>query len=504
MKRRGKNSPSIPASLAPLGHVKDITAQEVQAIQEKLNINSIRELVAAASNGLLETVPGITAVQIKNIKRAFKLYKTDDTRVPLWDARFAGQELLRILSLFPEVEKVALAGSLRRCKDTVGDIDILIQSTEADRRKLLYKISRMPQTESIVATGPHHFCVILRNHLQADIRLATHKHYGASLLYYTGSVPYNQYLEKLAGDKGFRFGPLGLTASQTGEYVAGEQETDIFRQLGIDYLEPELREDYDEQTYASFYQIPSLITFNQLKGDMQVHTDWSDGTESIAAIARYLSHTFPHYQYIVITDHVSGNRPNHVLPPVDVYRQAAEIDRINGLMGFDYVKKGLETDILENGEPELANDLLEQSDWVTASIHTDFTRDNTDRLIKACEHPHVHCIGHPSGRMISTRPPYPVNWDAVFDAAARTGTALEINSRPNRLDLNDELVHKAISKGVKLVINSDARTLSHFDFVKLGVSVARRGACGKKDILNTGSWKDIEAFKAAKQRLFRP
>ncbi|MBC9914825.1 DNA polymerase/3'-5' exonuclease PolX [Chitinophaga varians] len=501
MKRRGKNSPAIPASLAPLGHVKDITAGEVQAIQETLNVNSIRELVAAISNGLLETVQGITAVQIKNIKRAFKLYKTDDTRIPLWDARVAGQELLRIFAQFPEVEKVALTGSLRRCKDTVGDIDILIQATEADRRKLLYKISRMPQTESIVATGPHHFCVVLRNQLQADIRLATRKHYGASLLYYTGSVPYNQYLEKLAGDKGLRFGPLGLTDSQSGEYVAGEQETDIFRHLGIGYLDPELREGYEEKTYAAFYQIPSLVTFNQLKGDMQIHTDWSDGTESIAAIARYLSHTFPHYQYIVITDHVSGKRPNHVLPPEDLFRQAEEIDRINALMGFDYIKKGLETDILENGAPELANDILLQADWVVASIHTDFARDNTDRLIRACEHPAVHCIGHPSGRMIGMRPPYPADWNAVFEAAARTGTALEINSRPNRLDLNDALIHQAISRGVTLVINSDARTLSHFDFMKLGVSMARRGACSKRDILNTWSWNDVEAFKAAKQRL---
>jgi DNA polymerase (family 10) len=402
------------------------------------------------------------------------------------------------------VEKAALTGSLRRGKDTIGDIDILVQTTEADRRKLLYKISRMPQTESIIATGPHHFCVILHNQLQADIRLATRKHYGASLLYYTGSVPYNQYLEKLAGDKGLRFGPLGLTNNQTGEYVAGEQETDIFRQLDIDYLDPELREDYDEQTYASFYRIPSLVTFSQLKGDMQIHTDWSDGAESIAAIARYLSHAFPHYQYIVITDHVSGKRPSHVLPPEDLFRQAAEIDRLNGLMGFNYIKKGLETDILENGAPELASDILARADWVIASIHTDFTRDNTDRLIKACEHPHVHCIGHPCGRMIGTRPPYPADWDAVLEAAARTGTALEINSRPNRLDLHDELVRKAVVKGVKLVINSDARTLSHFDFVKLGISVARRGACSAKNVLNTGAWEDIEAFKAAKLRLLQP
>ncbi|NLR62706.1 DNA polymerase/3'-5' exonuclease PolX [Chitinophaga varians] len=501
MKSHLKNSPPIPAPLAPLGRIRDITPRDVQAIQQQLGVNSIKDVITAIINGRLETVEGLKPAQIKNIRRAFKLNKTADSRVPLWDARLAGEELLRALCQFPEVEKATLTGSLRRSKDTIGDIDILLQLSEADHRKLLYKIARMAQTERIIATGPHHICLILRNQLQADIRLATRKYFGASLLYYTGSTQYGDSLKSMAAQKGFRLGPLGLVDMQTGEYVAGEQETDIYHQLGIGYLEPELREDH--QSMAALQSIPPLVSFSQLKGDMQIHTNWSDGTESIAGIARYLSHTFPHYQYIVITDHVSAKRPNHVLPPADVFRQAAEIDRINDQMGFGYIKKGVETDILENGEPELAPEVLQQFDWVIASIHTDFTRDNTDRLIKACENPYVHCIGHPSGRMIGMRPPYPADWNAVFDAAARTGTALEINSRPNRLDLNDELVRKAVRKGVKLVINSDARTLSHFDFVKLGVSMARRGACSKKDILNTGSWEDIEAFKAAKQQLLR-
>lgn len=501
MKPHLKNSTPIPAALAPLGRIRDITPREVQAIQQQLGVNSIRDLVTAINNGRLETVEGLKPVQIKNIKRAFKLYKTANSRVPLWDARLAGEELLRALCQFPEVERAALTGSLRRGKDTIGDIDILLQLSEADHRKLLYKLARMAQTERIIAIGPHHVCIVLRNQLQADIRLATRKDYGASLLYYTGSTEYGDNLKNLATGKGFRFGPQGLVNSQTGEYVAGEQEADVYRQLGIAWLDPELREDH--QSMAALQDIPSLLSFNQLKGDMQIHTNWSDGAESIAAISRYLSHAFPQYQYIVITDHVSGKRPNHVLPPEDVFRQTAEINRVNALMGFDYIKKGVETDILENGEPELANDILQQFDWVVASIHTDFARDNTDRLIRACENPFVHCIGHPSGRLIGIRAPYPADWNAVFEAAARTGTAMEINSRPNRLDLNDELVRKAVAKGVKLVIDSDARTLSHFDFVKLGVSMARRGACGKRDILNTGSWEEIEAFKAAKQQLLK-
>ncbi|MBC9928987.1 DNA polymerase III [Chitinophaga qingshengii] len=503
MKTFLKNSSAISASLADLGNIRGITSREVDAIQKQLGVNSIRELIPFISNGQLETVTALTPLQIKNIKRGLKLYKTAESRFPLWDAYLMGEELSKAIRQCPEVEKVMLAGSLRRGKDTIGDIDILVQLNDADRRKLLYKIARMPQVENIIAAGPHHFCVVLHNQMQADIRLAPSRYFGASLLYYTGSVKYNAEMEELAASKGFRITPEGLMDSHTGEYVAGEQEVDIYRKLQLDFVAPELREDHDILTAAAVHEIPLLVTFDQLKGDMQIHTNWSDGAESIAGIAKYMSHAFPHYHYIVITDHVSSTRTNHVLHPEDVFRQIAEINRVNALMGYDYIKKGAEIDILENGEAALSDDILQQFDWVIASIHSDFSRDNTSRLIQICKNPYVNCIGHPSGRLIGIRKPYPVNWDEVFTAAAASGTAMEINSRPNRLDLHDEQIRLAVSKGVKMVINSDARTLTHLDFVKLGISTARRGSCRKTDILNTGSWNEIEKFKAEKQQLLK-
>lgn len=500
MKTHSKNSPPIPAPLAGLGNIRGITGREVNAIQEQLGVNSTRELIPLISNGRLETVDGLTPLQVKNIRQALKLYKNADSRYLRWDAHLIGEELLRAIGRFPEVEKVLLTGSLRRGKDTIGDIDILVQLSEADRRKLLYKIARMPQTEGIIAAGPHHFCVVLRNQMQVDIRLATNKYFGASLLYYTGSVKYNTDMDELAASKGLKITPTGLIDSHTGEYVAGEQEEDIYRKLQIDFITPELRENHDILNAAAGHQVPPLVTFNQLKGDMQIHTNWSDGTESIAAIAQYLSHAYPHYHYIVITDHVSASPDNHILHTEDILRQAAEIDRINAAMGYDYIKKGAEIDIGKDDNTALPDEILQQFDWVIASIHSDFSSDNTSRLIKICENPYIHCIGHPSGRLIGIRNPYPVNWDEVFTRAAATGTAMEINARPKRLDLNDTLVRQAVDKGVKIVVNSDARNLTDFDFVKMGISTARRGACNKTDILNTGCWDEIEKFKTIKQQ----
>ncbi|HEY9258564.1 MAG TPA: DNA polymerase III, partial [Chitinophaga sp.] len=281
-------------------------------------------------------------------------------------------------------------------------------------------------------------------------------------------------------------------------YIATEKEEEIFQHMLLDYIPPELREEQYITTTASPHTLPSLVTFDQLKGDMQIHSNWSDGTESIEHISRYLFSVFPHYQYIVITDHVSKDRTGHVLQPGDISSQAAEIKQVNDSIGYDYIKRGVEVDILENGQLSLPDTMLEKFDWVIASIHSHFTKDNTDRLMKACENPHVHCIGHPSGRLIGARNPYPVNWEQLFDKVAATGTAMEINARPNRLDLNDTLIKKAIACGVKLVIDTDAHQLTHFDYMQLGVWVARRGGCSSADILNTRNWEGIEAFKRDK------
>ncbi|MBO9729690.1 MAG: DNA polymerase III [Chitinophaga sp.] len=492
------NARTLPATLAELLDIKGITSSKVNAICKAFQINTLPEFTTAVEMEQLDSFPELTGDDKKNIKRALKLYKNEESRIQLAEAILQGKEVLHCILQFPEVQKAAVAGSLRRGKDTIGDIDIVVQLDSTDRRKFLYKIARMPLTDNIFAAGKKRIGVVLHNQLSVYFYLTDAKHYGASLLYYTGSKNYNALMKNMATTMGYRLDANGLYDVKNHQYIATEKEEEIFQHMLLDYIPPELREEQGVITAAEQHAIPSLVTFDQLKGDMQIHSNWSDGDESIAHIARYMFSIFPHYQYIVITDHASLEGTDHVLQPADITRQAAEIAKINNEMGYDYVKRGVEVDILDDGQLSLPNELLKQFDWVIAAVHSHFTHDNTARLIKACENPYVHCIGHPSGRLIGSRDPYPVDWDKLFSKAAATGTAMEINARPNRLDLDDTLVKKAIAKGVKLIIDTDAHQLNQFDCMQLGIWVARRGGCGKADILNAHSWKEIEKFKKNK------
>ncbi|CAL1518872.1 DNA polymerase III [Chitinophaga sp. MM2321] len=492
------NTKIIPSTLVELMDIRGITANKVNLICKKLGIKNLHELTAAVAKEQLDGIRELTAENKKNIRRSLKLHKDTESRIQLWDAMLQGEEVLQTIRQFPEVKRASLAGSIRRGKDTIGDIDIIVQVNGPDRKKLLYKVARMGLTERIIAAGKNRICIVLHNQLLVYFYLTDEKHYGAALLYYTGSKSYNVFMENMATNKGYRLTPDGLYDVKNNQYIATDKEEEIFQYMLLDYVTPELREEQAIPNITVQHKLPSLPTFDQLKGDMQIHSDWSDGEESIAHIARYMFDVFPHYQYIVITDHASNERVGHVLKTSDISLQAAEIKSVNDQLGYDYVKKGVEVDILENGQLSLPDEILKQFDWVIASIHSHFTKDNTSRLMKACENPYVHCIGHPSGRLIGSRNPYPVNWDQLFDKAAATGTAMEINARPNRLDLNDTLVRKAVAKGVKLVIDTDAHGLTQFDFMQLGIRVARRGGCSKTDILNTRNWEGIEKFKTDK------
>jgi len=423
-------------------------------------------------------------------------------RMLLWDATLAGQEILRAVRALPGVEKAELAGSLRRGKETVGDIDIVIQADSFVRKQLINKLTRLRQVESVAASGESSISMVLTNKIQIDILIVEEEEFGAAMLCFTGSKEHNIKMRSLAAEKNCILNEYGLFNARTGAHIAGRTEEEIYRKLGLQCIAPELREHAEEIALAARQGVPSLVSFNHMKGDMQMHSRWSDGEDSIEHIAQYLLHAFPHYEYIVVTDQSPNKRVAHGLLPDDFKKQFAEIGKINAKLGFDFIKKGVVTDILSDGSLGLTDDMLQQFDWVVASIHSGFTQDNTLRLLKVCENPYVHCLGHPSGRLIGSRDPYPVNWEQLFNKAATTGTAIEINAQPSRLDLRDDLARMAVEKGVQLVINTDAHALAQFDYMQLGVSVARRAGCKKPDILNTLHWDDIVKFKTRKLDLF--
>lgn len=492
----------VPQDLLDLMDLKSFGPATLKTLHEKLAINNKKEIITAIQAGRIEGLKGFGPQRIENMKRGLKLYKDSTPRMLLWNALQLGNEILKEILKMPHVKTAILAGSLRRKKETIGDIDIVATADKKDWKKIVNKFLVLKQADRVIAGGETRASILLKKaKMQVDLRLVHEYEYGSAILYFTGSREHTIALRSLAKNKGWKLNEYGLFDIETGKRLAGATEEEIFQLLGMQTIPPELREDRGEIERAKKYSLPKLVEVRDIKGDMQMRSTWSDGTENIETIANYILHQFPHYEYIVITDHPAGNQVAGGLQPAGFIRQFEEIDIINRKLGRNFIKKGVEADILTDGSLDLPDDLLQQFDWVTASIHSGFNKDNTERLIRACDNPYVHCIGHPSGRLIGKREAYTVDWKKLIEKAALTGTALEINAQPNRLDLNDELVKATIGKGIKLTISADSHALDHYNFMAMGVAVARRGWCSKENILNTLSWNEIELFKHYKNKL---
>lgn len=489
----------VPIELLELMEVNGMGPSTLKTLHEELGIDNREELVLAIEKGKLSTLKGFGEKKIDNIKRALKLSKEAGTRLLLWDALQIGETILKEVNKIKGVIRAELAGSLRRRKETIGDIDIIISCALGSRKQIIKKFTSLPQVARIIAAGDTKASVVLKEHnTQVDIRLVDESEYGSALLYFTGSKEHNIHLRLMAKDNDWKISEYGIFNATSEKRLGGETEKQVYDALGMAYIPPELREDKGEIEQAQKNALPKLVEHKDIKGDLQMHSTWSDGAESIETIAGYILKNFPQYEYIVITDHSPTERIAHGLKPEDFKKQFAEIDKVNKSLGKDFVKKGVEVDILSDGRLDLPDALLKEFDWVTASIHSGFQKDNTDRLLKACEHPSVNCIGHPSGRLIGKREGYTVDWQKLFKKAAATGTSIEINAQPERLDLKDELVHEAIRQGVMITISTDAHNLNQYDFMQLGIDVARRGWCEKDNILNTKSWKELKKLTQKK------
>jgi DNA polymerase (family 10) len=494
----------VPQDLLDLMDINGFGPATIKTLHEKLKIDNREDLIAAIEAGKLVKLKGFGAKKIENMKRGLKLFKESHTRMLLTDAIQVGGEILHEVLKIPGIAKAELAGSLRRKKETIGDIDIIASGEKKNWKKIVAKFISIPQCGRVLASGETKASILLKkNNVQVDMRLVNDDEYGSALLYFTGSKEHNIKLRLLAKEKGWKLNEYGLFDEKTDKRLAGKTEEEVYHHLGLQYIPPELREMRGEVEASVKKKIPALVELQDIKGDMQMHSTWSDGTEKIETIATYVLKEFPRYDYIVITDHSPSERLAGGLKPAAFKKQFGEIEKLNKRLGKDFVKKGVEVDILANGSLDLPDDLLQQFDWVVASIHSGFTKDNTERLIQACRHPSVHCIGHPSGRLIGKREAYPVDWEKLFDQAASTGTAIEINAQPDRLDLKDDLVKKAIEKGVMITISTDSHALSQLENISLGISVARRGWCGKANVLNTGSWKVVEQFKKNKRKVLQ-
>ena len=457
-------------------------------IHKEKGINSLSQLEKAVEDGSLIGLPGIGEKKVENIKRGIQLLKQSKGRMNLGIAFPIAKRIVETLREKAGSRKIEWAGSLRRMRENIGDIDIL--ATGPNKEKIIHTFTHLPEVKEVLASGETKASAIVEGGIQIDLRVVEEDSYGAALQYFTGSKGHNIHLRGIAKTKGIKINEYGVFRGE--KKIGGKEEEDVYRVLGMDWIEPELREDRGEIEAAEEARLPKLVKEPDIKGDLHVHSNWSDGTSPIEEIVRAAQKRG--YQYVAICDHSKSLKITHGLDESRLAKQIEEIDRINEKLKDFQILKGTEVDILNDGRLDLSEKVLEKLDLVVAAVHSGFKQEKekmTKRIVRALENPLVHILAHPSGRLLGARDPYEVEIDEVMEAAKRYGKALEINAYFERLDLDDIHCRKAKEMGIRVAIGTDAHHLDQMWMISLGVAVARRGWLETTNILNTLPLKGI-------------
>jgi len=488
----------VPPGVVELLRIPGIGPRRARALQQALGIRTLEDVQRAIADGRLRKVRGFGLKTQQRISESITARRQADQRFRLPMAMEVAATQLASLSAEPGVLQIQAAGSLRRRRDTVGDIDLVAAVRPGST--VTRRFAAAPGVTTVLAKGPTRASVVLANGMQVDLRCVPAESFGAALLYFTGSKNHNIALRQRALDAGLKLNEYGLYRGD--RRIAGDTEASVYEALGLPLIEPELRESRGEIEAALDHRLPDLITLDALKGDLHTHTRDSDGGDTLATMAQ--AARTRGWEYMAVTDHSSRLALAHGL---DAGRLAQQIDRIDALnerlRGF-VVLKGIEVDILKDGRLDLPDATLAQLDVVVASVHSyfDLPREaQTDRIIRAMSNPHVTVIGHPTGRLIGEREPYEVDMDRLTTAAADLGCCLEINAQPERLDLNDLHAHMAQSKGVKFAISTDAHTVNSFQYIRYGIDQARRAWLTAADVINTRPLAELR--KVLKRRLLQ-
>lgn len=478
----------VPRSLVELASVSGLGPKRIKLLYDKLGVTSVATLAKAIEAGKLRGLPGFGPKLVDKIREALKHHRTEPPRVKLSTAEEIGEELLGYLKESKGVQEAAIAGSYRRRKETVGDLDIVVasdRSADAMARFVSY-----PEVAEIVAEGDTRSTVRLRSGLQVDLRVVPASSYGAVLLYFTGSKAHSIMLRAMAAKRGLKLNEYGVFKGR--QKILSRSESSIYRLLGLSYIEPELREDHGEIEAAKKHRLPKLVDLADLRGDLHAHTKATDGHNTIAEMAGAAKERG--YEYVAISDHTRHVTVAHGLDVRRLSRQMAEIDRINGSLRGIRILKSAEVDILGDGTLDLPDSILKKLDFTICSIHSQFDlpRDKqTDRIIRAMDNPFFNILAHPTGRLINEREPYDVDIERIMAAARERGCFLEINAQPERLDLSDNHAHMAKELGVKVAISTDAHSVSDLNFMRYGVDQARRGWLEPGDVINSRPWSEL-------------
>ena len=481
----------LPGQLGEIAALPGLGPKRVKLLHDELKVRTMADLRRAIAAGRLRGIKGFGPIIEKKTPAALER--------PAAEKRFtlavAEAEAEALVAFLRNGKHVVVAGSYRRRRDTVGDLDVLV--TARDGAAVGDRLIGYEDVGEVLAHGPTRTTVVLRSGLQVDLRVVPEQSYGAALLYFTGSKAHNIALRGLANEHGWKLNEYGLFAGR--RRIAGASEEEVYKKLGLAFIPPEMREDRGEIALAKAHRLPDLVTLSDIRGDLHVHSDWTDGTATMAEMAA--GARARGYAYMALTDHSRRVAMAHGLDPARVSRQIREIERLNKTLDGFTILKGIEVDILKDGSLDLPDSILARLDIVVAAVHShfDLSREaQTDRIIRAMRNRHVSIIAHPSGRLIGEREPYAIDMERLIAAARDLGCYLEINAEPDRLDLNDVNAHAAKEMGVKLAISTDAHSVNSFGCMRFGIDQARRGWLTAADVLNT------QALPELRKLLIRP
>ena len=478
----------VPVDVEGLTSIEGLGPKSVYKLYKKLGIRTVSQLEKAAKAGKLRSLEGFGEKSEQKILKGIEFLKTGQGRFVLGFVWPAVNSILKEIRSLSYVETAEPAGSIRRMQETVGDLDILAISKEPE--KVIDYFVSLPEVAHVYGKGPTKANVRLASGMDADLRVLEPKSFGAALQYFTGDKYHNIALREIAINKGYKLNEYGLYKGK--RLVAGKTEKEIYDKLGLEWMPPELRTNSGELEAAREGKLPKLIEYGSLKGDLQVQTDWTDGSNSIKEMAEAAQKRG--LEYICITDHTRSLAMTGGNDEKGLLREMAEIDKVQKQVSGVKILKGAEVNIMKDGTLDIDDETLAKLDVVGAAVHSNFNlteKEQTVRIVRAMENPNVDIVFHPTGRIIKKREPYKVDMEELIKAAKRTKTIMEIDAYPERLDLRDEHIRKAVTAGIRFSIDSDAHDASHFQYLDLGVAQARRGWAEASDIINTRSWQEM-------------
>jgi DNA polymerase (family 10) len=477
-------------SMLQLLKIQGLGPKTIALIWSAYRVSDVDGVEKLAREGKIRELPRMGEKHEQKLLKAIEDYRRISGRFLIDVAEAEAQKLTTYLAKFPGIDRITAAGSLRRGRETVGDLDILVTGaaccSEGERQKAVQYIAQYPPLMSIIGQGDNKISFRLRSDLQVDVRLLPPESFGAAMQYFTGSKAHNVALRQRALKMGYTLNEYSLADLKTEKPVAGRTEEEIYAKLKLDYIPPELRENLGEIDAADKHSLPTLITLDDLQGDVHMHTVETDGKNTIEEMAEAAKARG--YKYIAITDHSKNLAFANGLDDKRAVAHIQRIREVNAKVDGITIFAGIEVDILADGDLDLSDDVLSQMDVVIASVHSVFNQEPakmTERLLKAVENPNTSIIGHPTGRLQLRRDGYHFDMDAVLNAAAKRKVSMELNSYPDRLDLNDVHLRQAKQRGVKIVINTDSHHTSHLDKIRYGILQARRAWLTKADVLNT-------------------